>query len=76
MLDQITVLLDGSSLSQRVLPHTRTLAHAFDADVTLLHVLEPQNKLTHDPALLPYPCLLIQIKKKLALIVTNSRLES
>lgn len=44
MLDKIAVLLDGSPLSQRVLPHTRSLAHAFAADVTLLHVLEPQNK--------------------------------
>lgn len=44
MLDKIAVLLDGSPLSQGVLPHTRSLAHAFDADVTLLHVLEPQNK--------------------------------
>lgn len=44
MLDEIAVLLDRSTLSQRILPHARTLARAFDADVTLLHVLEPQNK--------------------------------
>jgi nucleotide-binding universal stress UspA family protein len=44
MLDKIAVLLDGSALSQRVLPHTRTMAHAFGAEVTLLHVLEPPNK--------------------------------
>lgn len=44
MFDKIAVFLDGSTLSQCVLPHTRALAHVFDADVTLLHVLEPQNK--------------------------------
>jgi len=44
MLDNIVVLLDGSRLAMCVLPHTRALAEAFRADITLLHVLEPKEK--------------------------------
>jgi len=44
MLGKIVVLLDGSSLAQRVLPHTWSLAHTFNSHVTILHVLEPPEK--------------------------------
>ncbi|MCB8985710.1 MAG: universal stress protein [Ardenticatenaceae bacterium] len=44
MLDNIVVLLDGSELALCALPHTRALAQAFQANVTLLHVLEPKEK--------------------------------
>lgn len=44
MLDKILVLLDGSALAQSVLPHARAFAAAFAADVTLLRVLELNNK--------------------------------
>ncbi len=40
MLDHILVPLDGSSLAECVLPHAVALAQAFDAQVTLLRVLE------------------------------------
>ncbi|MDY7076989.1 MAG: universal stress protein, partial [Chloroflexota bacterium] len=40
MLDHILVPLDGSSLAECVLPHSVALAQAFDAQVTLLRVLE------------------------------------
>jgi len=40
MLDHILVPLDGSSLAECVLPHTVALAQAFDAQVTLLRILE------------------------------------
>jgi len=40
MLDHIRVPLDGSSLAECVLPHAVALAQAFDAQVTLLRVLE------------------------------------
>jgi nucleotide-binding universal stress UspA family protein len=44
MFDKIVTLWDGSTLAHRVLAHTRVLARAYQADVTLLHVLEPQEK--------------------------------
>lgn len=44
MLEKIVVLLDGSTLAKTVLPHARALAGAFQARITLLHVLEPQKK--------------------------------
>jgi nucleotide-binding universal stress UspA family protein len=40
MFDHILVPLDGSSLAERVLPHTVTVAQAFGARLTLLQVLE------------------------------------
>ncbi len=43
MIDKIVTLLDGSTLSQCVLPHTRALARVFQANVTLLQVLEPKK---------------------------------
>ncbi len=39
MFRQILVPLDGSPLAECVLPHVAALGKAFDADVTLLHVL-------------------------------------
>lgn len=45
VLDKIVVLLDGSPLAQSVLPHTIALANGFGAEVTLLQVLEPKNKM-------------------------------
>ncbi|HJW83996.1 MAG TPA: universal stress protein [Anaerolineae bacterium] len=41
MINHILVPLDGSALAECVLPHTFAVAHAFGAQVTLLHVLEP-----------------------------------
>jgi nucleotide-binding universal stress UspA family protein len=38
---QILVALDGSELSERILPHVQALAAAFEARVTLLHVIAP-----------------------------------
>jgi nucleotide-binding universal stress UspA family protein len=40
MLEKILIPLDGSSVAECVLPHAITLAHAFNAHVTLLRVLE------------------------------------
>lgn len=43
MLKEILVPLDESPLAECVLPHTIALATAFDARVTLIHVLEKNN---------------------------------
>ncbi len=40
MFDPILVPLDGSQLAECVLPHTVAIARAFDAEITLLRVLE------------------------------------
>jgi nucleotide-binding universal stress UspA family protein len=40
MLDHILVPLDGSSLAECVLPHAVAIAKAFDAQITLVQVLE------------------------------------
>lgn len=47
MLDKVLVLLDGSTLAQCVLPHAHTIAEAFGAEMTLLRVLEAEDKDTH-----------------------------
>jgi len=41
VLDRLIVLLDGSTLAECILPHVVTVARAFTAQVSLLHVLEP-----------------------------------
>lgn len=40
MISHILVPLDGSPLAECVLPHVLAIAHAVDARVTLLHILE------------------------------------
>ncbi len=40
MFDSILVPLDGSQLAECVLPHIRAFARSFDAEITLLRVLE------------------------------------
>jgi nucleotide-binding universal stress UspA family protein len=44
MLNNILVLLDGSSLAERAVPHAHALAQTFQASVTFLHVLEAEDK--------------------------------
>jgi len=40
MFDPILVPLDGSQLAECVLPHAAAFAHSFDAELTLLRILE------------------------------------
>jgi nucleotide-binding universal stress UspA family protein len=47
MFNRILVPLDGSALAECVLPHVIAFAKVFDAEVTLLQVLEPP----HSPAI-------------------------
>ena len=44
MLRRIVVPLDGSTLAESVLPHVTALARPYQAQVLLLHVLEPQRQ--------------------------------
>jgi nucleotide-binding universal stress UspA family protein len=43
MINSILVLLDGSPLAESVMPHVEALVHTFEAEVTLLHVLERET---------------------------------
>ena len=43
MFDTILVPLDGSQLAECVLPHVITFAHSFDAEITLLRILEKKQ---------------------------------
>ncbi|MEP6896247.1 MAG: universal stress protein, partial [Chloroflexota bacterium] len=46
MFESILVPLDGSQLADSVLPHVVAFAHAFNAEVTLLRVLEKNQAST------------------------------
>jgi nucleotide-binding universal stress UspA family protein len=46
MFQHILVPLDGSTLAEAILPHARAMAAAFDARVTLVHVLETPSRET------------------------------
>lgn len=45
MVKKILIPLDGSAPAECVLPHAVRMAHAFHAQVTLLHVLEAESSL-------------------------------
>lgn len=49
MLNNVLVPLDGSSLAECVLPHAAAIAKAFDAQITLLNVLEQPSESRADP---------------------------
>lgn len=71
MFDSILVPLDGSQLAECVLPHITAIAQSFDAEVTLLRVLE--KKQTSASAQL-FDLLNWQIKKTEAtLYLENTR---
>jgi nucleotide-binding universal stress UspA family protein len=52
---RIIVPLDGSTLAEQILPRVRLLAKLEESDVTLLHVLAPQNQLHEERADLTPP---------------------
>lgn len=53
MISHILVPLDGSALAECVLPHVLAIAPAFEARVTLLHVLELSREKRGDRAIDP-----------------------
>jgi nucleotide-binding universal stress UspA family protein len=53
MINHILVPLDGSALAECVIPHVMAIALAFDAHVTLLHVLELSHAKWRDEAIDP-----------------------
>ena len=53
MINHILVPLDGSALAECVLSHVQSIAQAFEASITLLHVLELSNKRGGEQAIDP-----------------------
>ncbi len=49
MFDPILIPLDGSQLAECVLPHAEAIARSFDAEMTLLHILENDRANTSAP---------------------------
>ena len=75
MLNRILVPLDGSSLAECVLPHVIVIAQAFDAQVTLLRVLERPNDSELMHAIDPIEWQLIKAKAEAYLKDVTIRLE-
>jgi nucleotide-binding universal stress UspA family protein len=75
MFNPILVPLDGSQLAECVLPHIVAIAHSFDAEITLLRMLEKNP--VNTPAQL-FDLLNWQINKKKATLYlekTKARME-
>lgn len=75
MFEKILVPLDGSSLAECVLPHLLVFAQAFEADVTLLRVLERPSGAAHTHAIDPLEWQLIKSEAKAYLQGVATRLE-
>ncbi len=43
-VDHVCVCIDGSPVSNRIIPHGLAIARAFGASLSVLHVLEPQHR--------------------------------
>ena len=43
-VDHVCVCIDGSPISNRIIPHGLAMARAFGASLSVLHVLEPQHR--------------------------------
>jgi nucleotide-binding universal stress UspA family protein len=44
MINTILILLDGSSLAERALPHAEVIATAIDARITLIRAAQAQTR--------------------------------
>jgi len=75
MLDRILVPLDGSQRAECVLPHVMAIARAFNAQVTLLHVLEHPPVSLGLPKADPLDWYLKKSAAQLYLSTVQSRLE-
>jgi len=75
MFDHILVPLDGSSLAECVLPHTIAFAKAFDAEVTLLQVLEQPHGAAIARAIDPLEWQIVKAEADAYLDVVTARLK-
>ncbi|HEX2619147.1 MAG TPA: universal stress protein, partial [Phototrophicaceae bacterium] len=76
MLDHILVPLDGSSLAECVLPHVIAIARAFNAQITLVHILEQPLASLQLPKTDPLDWYLKRLAANLYLSTMQTRLEA
>lgn len=76
MFDHILVPLDGSPLAECVLPHAIAIARAFNAQMTLVHVLEQPSASFRLPKADPLDWYLKKSSASLYLATVKARLEA
>ncbi len=76
MLDHILVPLDGSPLAECVLPHAIAIAKAFNAQITLAHILEQPSASLQLPKADPLDWYLKKSAANLYLDTVQARLEA
>ncbi len=76
MLDRILVPLDGSPLTECVLPHAIAIAKAFNAEVTLVHILDHPTAPLQFPKADPLDWYLKKSEAQLYLNTIQARLEA
>lgn len=75
MLNHILVPLDGSTLAECVLPHAIAIAKAFNAQITLVHILEQNSASLRLPKVDPLDWYLKRTTSNLYLDTVQTRLE-
>jgi nucleotide-binding universal stress UspA family protein len=75
MLNTVLVPLDGSGLAECVLPHAVAIAKAFDAQVTLLNILEQPSESLRMPKADPLDWYLKKTEADIYLSGVKTRLE-
>ena len=75
MLNTVLVPLDGSSLAECVLPHAVAIAKAFDAQITLLNILEQPSESLRMPKADPLDWYLKKTEADIYLSGVKTRLE-
>ncbi len=75
MLDRLLVPLDGSSLAECALPHAIAIARAFNAQITLVHIVEQPPASLRLPKADPLDWYLRKSAANLYLDAVQSRLE-
>ena len=76
MLDSILVPLDGTPHAECVLPHAVAIAKAFDAQITLMHILEQPSPSLQLPKADPLDWYLKKSAANLYLDTVKARLEA
>jgi nucleotide-binding universal stress UspA family protein len=76
MFDQILLPLDRSPLAECVLPHTIALAHTFESQVTLLHVMDTPRDARWRRAMDPLNWQIRKAEAKMYLQNMNLRLQA
>src|SRR5512143_3530940 len=76
MFDQILLPLDRSPLAECVLPHAIALAHTFESQVTLLHVMDTPREARWRRAMDPLNWQIRKAEAKMYLQAVDLRLQA